>query len=765
MLSCHGTPPAHVSQGCDPDGHGLVKGIAMTYAERRVPTGRGTTWKPRRGTLALAAGAFCVASSLCMVPQACGQDRPQDTGAGARPENRSAPDKNGALSGQEAEQRPFEGLRALVVEPESFWGWDAAVFGALQQRHFDVRYVKAEDLEDFGFLSQQDLVATNIKRKFTAAQAANLKRYISEGGALYGSWGGPMETGDLLREVCHVGQTRSVRIAGMRLLDDTALVKGIADREVAFPQVVGHLTSGTWEIVATTPTEGGVPVAQDAAGNVLGVLGRFGKGRTAVLGFGPEQDKYFAKRELAPMMMDNLLGWLLDEKAKSGERVWPGTVEVSLPARAEGIALYLNDEPVANPQVKEFGSLKKVRVNVESVAAGKEATLRLTYKPLTDARNVETLVHLPWGSFPRGGPPQKLAEWLKSVHATMCQPLLREANGYAYYKGMPDDIPDPVSVTGYKGNFLTDFVEECHKRGIKVIGGIYFESPSTLKKHPDAAVVQKNGQRMAKQACFNNPDGQEYNLATLQHLLDNYKLDGIILDDNFELPGYECCCPYCSEGFKAYCDRNGLSFVEPARISDPVMARQWRDYKLEATRALAGKVAGIAHGHNVPAGGWVGAGMGAMPLASVFDFLGGMVYAEPPRAAGLMLSALGKCRFYTLLWAPSTAPDRMEQEVREAVRAGSATVGFWVYPPGHAGGGAVRMLDGSSESITRAFAGAEEEWYRFYRSNLLAGDARFVVLRGKMDRRELTLRVKNTGKKAAPRVQGDVDLEAVRPAI
>jgi hypothetical protein len=140
-----------------------------------------------------------------------------------------------------------------------------------------------------------------------------------------------------------------------------------------------------------------------------------------------------------------------------------------------------------------------------------------------------------------------------------------------------------------------------------------------------------------------------------------------------------------------------------------------------------------------------------------------MVYAEPPRAAGLALSALGKCRFFTLLWAPSTAPDRMEQEVREAVRAGSATVGFWVYPPGHAGGGASRMLDGSSESITRAFAGAAEEWYKFYRGNLLAGDARFVVLRGKMDRRELTLRIKNTGKKAAPRVRGDVDLEAVLP--
>ena len=342
----------------------------------------------------------------------------------------------------------------------------------------------------------------------------------------------------------------------------------------------------------------------------------------------------------------------------------------------------------------------------------------------------------------------------------MCQPLLREGNGYAYYKGMPDDIPDPVSVTGYQGNSLADFVDECHARGIQVIGGVYFESVTTLKKHPDAAVVQKNGERSAKQACFNNPAGQEYNLATIQHLLDNYKIDGLILDDNFELPGYGCCCPYCTDGFKAYCARHGLAFVEPARLSGPAMEREWLAYKRESTLALAAKVARIAHEHKVSAGGWVGAGMGAVPLASAFDFLGGMVYSEPPRAAELMLSALGPCRFFTLLWAPSTPPARMEQEAREAVQAGSATIGFWVFPPGHAGGGASRMLDGASEAIARAFAGVEKEWAGFYRENLLTGDARFVVLQGKMDRRELTLRIQNTGKKASPRIRGDVDLAA-----
>ena len=91
-------------------------------------------------------------------------------------------------------------------------------------------------------------------------------------------------------------------------------------RDSAFPSVVGHSASGSWEIVSVTPAEGGLAVARDAAGNALGVLSSFGKGRTAVLGFGPEQNKHFTRRELAPAMMDNLLKWLLEEKLKSDQR-------------------------------------------------------------------------------------------------------------------------------------------------------------------------------------------------------------------------------------------------------------------------------------------------------------------------------------------------------------------------------------------------------------------------------------------------------------
>jgi len=661
-----------------------------------------------------------------------------------------------------AEERPFEGLRALVVEPENFWGWDAAIFGALHERHFDVTYAPPEALEDLDSLSSYDLVASNIRRGFTPAQVANLKEYVSQGGALYGSWGGPMGASDLLREVCHVAATQSVRITGMTLLE-SPLAQGLAERDLPFPAVIGHAARGRWEIVAVTPLAGGLPVAQDAAGHVLGVLGQYGQGRTAILGFGPENDKYFARRESGPVMMDNLLAWLLEERLKRGPRRWPGVVEVSLPARAEVRAVFLNGQRLDPLQVKAFGSLQKIQVDVKGVREGQEATIRVTYPPLTGARNVETFLHLPWASFPRGGPPRKLAEWLESVHATVCQPLLREGNGHAYYRGMPEDTPDPVSVTGYPGNFLAEFIEECHQRGIKVLGGLYLESPTTLKRHPEAVVVQKDGQKVAQQACFNNPEGQEYNLATIRHLLDHYHLDGVILDDNYELPGYDCYCAFCQEGFRQYCARQGVASQDPTQISEGPLARHWREYKLEATRNLAARVSEIAHEHHLPAGGWVGAGWGSVHLGPVFDFLGGMVYTEPPRAARLMLAALGKCQFITLLWAPSERPERMEQEVREAVQAGSAVVGFWVYPPGHEGSGAFRMLEGSTEAIARAFARVEEEWFHFYRDQILTGDARFVILDGQVSRQEMTLRVKNLGRKAGSRIQGPLDLEALLP--
>ena len=49
---------------------------------------------------------------------------------------------------------------------------------------------------------------------------------------------------------------------------------------------------------------------------------------------------------------------------------------------------------------------------------------------------------------------------------------------------MPDDSPDDKLVTNYKGDFLADLIRECHGRGIKVIGGLYLDNDTPVRRYP-----------------------------------------------------------------------------------------------------------------------------------------------------------------------------------------------------------------------------------------------------------------------------------------
>jgi hypothetical protein len=54
----------------------------------------------------------------------------------------------------------------------------------------------------------------------------------------------------------------------------------------------------------------------------------------------------------------------------------------------------------------------------------------------------------------------------------------------------------------------------------------------------DARGAPKRDQYGRPLACFSDPKGQAYNLATVEQLLSHYQLDGVILDDNYELDWY-----------------------------------------------------------------------------------------------------------------------------------------------------------------------------------------------------------------------------------
>lgn len=359
--------------------------------------------------------------------------------------------------------------------------------------------------------------------------------------------------------------------------------------------------------------------------------------------------------------------------------------------------------------------------------------------------------------------PARLAQYLASLNATVCMPLLRGGFGHAWYKGMPEDEHDDVLVKQYEGNFLADLIRECHQRGIKVVADVYFDNATPVREYPDVKRLNRQGEEVKDrysrtQACFNNPRGQEHNLATVEHLLSNYDLDGVALDDNFELNKNDCYCEYCKNGFREYCESRRMTYEDPSAASDPAVRRHWRRYQCAATRSLVAKVRRIASAHGVPAGAWVSVGMDATHLREGLDFLGGMVYETPPRAARAPLSVLGDCGFICLLWAPDAPPQMIEREAHEAVHAGCAAVGFWIR--GKDGG--YEMDPHRTEAMRRALGSVEQEWLDFYQDNILGGDLRFVVVDGQVGAEQLTLRIRNTGKLVAGRKAGQLDLSALK---
>jgi hypothetical protein len=181
-------------------------------------------------------------------------------------------------------------------------------------------------------------------------------------------------------------------------------------------------------------------------------LSQCGKGRAAVLGFGVESEKYLARPEIGPAMLDNLLAWLLADRVARGGRRWSNRVQVALPARAQILSVEVNGKRLTRLDARRVGSLRRVEVRVDRVGAGVEAEIRIRYRPLVAARNVETMIHLPWGTLRAAADsPARLAEYLQSLHATICQPLLRDSHGRAWYRGMPEDTPDDRLVTKYQG--------------------------------------------------------------------------------------------------------------------------------------------------------------------------------------------------------------------------------------------------------------------------------------------------------------------------
>jgi hypothetical protein len=679
------------------------------------------------------------------------------------------------------------GYRALVVRPEnSYYDYDSVIQAELRRRDAEVVWGEPASLADPEALKPYDLVATNIKRSFTPEQVAGLKAYLAVGGALYGSWGGPMGCAELL-ESCGVRQARSVYIKEITLLD-SPLSKSLGECRLPFPEWVGHVRVDAatkegvgLEMVAFDFVDGTL-AARDVEGRCLGVLKEHGLGRSAVLGFGPENGKCITQdRKLADRLLDNLLAWLMPRGPRS--QAATGLVEVNLPRRAKVLAVSVNGTPVEQPQLKVNGSLRTLSLPVAALGANETATVKITYEPLARTRQVETWIHNCCGEMVRGfNSPVQAADFLVSLGATVVQPLLRYDSGGTLFRScVSGDTPNRM-IAAYAGDYLAEYVDACHQRGIKVVGGLYMTwKKSAAINATTGPLLEKNGAAAQDQrACPLDAALQARNLEVVSQFLDQYpKLDGLILDDNFEFDGHPCYCAACKVRFRTYCEKNGLACADPATapVENLEIGRAWKAFWGGEAQSFARRVRAICTTRNQPLGGWCSGGMAALRLSQVFDFLGAMVYTSPVSMVRQPLSALPEDRGYvTLLWGMNRRPADLEAEMLEAIQAGSTAVGFWIgfdacaecddtpWRVGTKGRkpGAFELTPGSLEAIARAFARAEADWLAFYRDNVVRGDRRLAVVSGRVTREELTLTLRQTEQLAAPRQSGAVDVSALQ---
>jgi hypothetical protein len=678
---------------------------------------------------------------------------------------------DGAATADAAATR-FAGATALLVEPEhNYNGYDFSISAALQRRGFAVTPGAPNELTDPARLAAYDLVVTNLKRHFTPEQVAGLKAYLAAGGAMYGNWGGMMACPELLA-ACGVARARSVYIKELTLTD-SPLTVGLGEQHWAFPAFVGHvkLKGDGSEMVAFDRLDG-IEVARDAAGHCLGSLRAEGAGRCAVLGFCPSNYRFVTddSRE-AGVVLDNLLTWLLPRGPRP--HPLPQTVEVNLPRGARVTSVSLDGKRLADPPVRTIGSLTAVTVPVTSLAEGKAMAVRVAATLPKGGRHIETWIHDPVASSFICFEPAGAADFLVALHTNVVQPLLRyEGGSCCYLNGIAGDNPRE-RFAQYQGDLLAEYLKACHAKGIKVVGGLYLDwkrFPTHLK---DAPPYVAKGQtppqpQRGQRVCPLDAGVWAHNLAIIENVLGHYPdLDGLILDDNFEFDHQPCYCSACQAKFAAYCA------AQPGR-PDPQAAAEagdatWQAFWKERKLAFCKAVRDACAAHGKPVGGWTGQ-RGPIAFRGVFDFAGDMVYVEPPSSLAPLWPQVGDFPVVTLLWGMNRTPAGIEGDFAEAIRVGSSIVGFWIayarvegatdnpWSLGSRPGPDFMLTPGSLTAIERAFAGAEQVWWEYYRDHLVTGDARFVVTKGTLDANGLSLTIKRLAAPSAARVVGPVTL-------
>lgn len=666
------------------------------------------------------------------------------------------------------QEDPCLGYRALVIRPDApLRSYDTVVQSELLRLGMDVTCADADLLARPEALAAFDLVAGNTVRRYTPEQVAGLKAYLVQGGAFYGSWGGPMECPELLA-LCGVRRAQSVTSRGFTVLDGP-FAGDLGTWCVAFPLWV---TDGFWgdanggKTIVTFEPADGTSVAKDTEGRCAGVFHACGKGRTALLGFGPENYKFITEDHVvARKLLRNLLTWLLPPAP--GPHPFSGTIEVRLPRDARVGTVAVNGVAVTQPVQRVVGSLRSVLLPASLVGDGATATVQVTYVPPAKPRHIDTWLIGAYNPLTFSNAAEA-ADFAARLGATTAWPFVRWCGGCDFFRPALPLPGENVEVRNTPENYLKDYIDACHAHGLRVVPGLKIDWERYPKINATApSLVNDKGVADAKKVCPLDPSVQKHNVDLVACLLDQYPtIDAMTLDDNFEFQVHPCCCDACEAKLHAYCAKNGLD--EKAATARDAF---WR----AEVRAFVAQVRAACAARGKPLGAWRELAMDELST-QVLDFHGAMGYEFPAATARLGLLAMPEDKGYVkALWGMNRRPEEIEREAVEAIRAGCAAIGFWITPGRHGPesdgnwgyGTKEARLDrpsltpGTLDAVRRAFAMAEQNWAVYYRDNLLGGDVRFALLSAEMRPGALTLTVKNLGRRAEKRILGTVDLKGL----
>jgi hypothetical protein len=517
----------------------------------------------------------------------------------------------------------------------------------------------------------------------------------------------------------------------------------------------------------------------------MGVFKEHGKGRSAILGFVPENYKFLTQNKgISDLIEDNLLSWLLPNPPKKIHSSWTNKLEVNLPSRFKVQSVSVNGIEVRKPDLKTVGSLKTLSLPVGTIKENETADIRITYASFAKARNMQTTIFNPAGEFITAfDSPFQFGEFLSKIGATDFGVTLRHASGVWYSPCIPGDQPNK-KVAEYKGDYLGDCITECHKRGVKFTASLYLTWVRTETVNKDAPPrIAKNGNPVEKDkrgkqpVCFLDSAVMQRNIEVVRHFLDQYpQIDAFMLDDNFEFDQYPCYCEQCKTKFRAYCDQKGVAYNDPSK--DKQDTELWRKFWKGETKTLLSKVREMCKGHGKPFGAF--RSLEVDDLSRDFlDFHGMMVYSNPISAAQAGIASMPEgLDCLTLLWGMDRRPEDIGADTIEAIQAKSRYLGFWLEfskdendnanwglagkrrksnNPNH-----WDISPGTLDAIAKSFADVEANWLSFYKDNLIGGDRRFAVIYADMKPDVLTLKVKNTGSAVKQRIQGAVDISALK---